>query len=224
MRNRLVLPTLFLLSSVGALAGDLRLERDAACVGDGLRGGFDGGPGFVACDDGRRVVARIRDAEGAVLADLRVDRETAETTFRLAGIDLSRPLDADARAALASLFDGPAPAAVTRLTLALAAARDPQRPVVGAVVVLGQAFERPPRPALPRLDCGTCRDVGTGCLGCCGPGCGGCTVCASACLAHDECVRDLGHLPCVELLPEAIVAAIWCLVTEGEGLGCCPAD
>lgn len=47
------------------------------------------------------------------------------------------------------------------------------------------------------------------CLGCCGPGCWGCTGCyTSACLAHDVCVGEYGayHPTCMVLLAEAVAS------------------
>lgn len=50
-----------------------------------------------------------------------------------------------------------------------------------------------------------CTDESTNCLGCCGSGCNGCIGCCTrACLRHDACVRTIGQIPCLGLLPEAI--------------------
>jgi len=47
------------------------------------------------------------------------------------------------------------------------------------------------------------------CFGCCGPGCWGCTGCyTKACRAHDQCVKDHGHLHCLLGLIPAIISLI----------------
>jgi len=49
------------------------------------------------------------------------------------------------------------------------------------------------------------------CFGCCGPGCWGCTGCyTKACRAHDQCVKDHGHLHCLL----GLIPAIWSLIAE----------
>ncbi len=52
-----------------------------------------------------------------------------------------------------------------------------------------------------------CTDAANNCLGCCGSGCSGCIgCCTQACLRHDQCVRTLGQLRCLGLLPGAIIS------------------
>ena len=50
-----------------------------------------------------------------------------------------------------------------------------------------------------------CTDISTNCLGCCGSGCNGCIgCCTQGCLRHDVCVRTIGQIRCLGLLPAAI--------------------
>lgn len=55
--------------------------------------------------------------------------------------------------------------------------------------------------------------AGNDCFGCCGPGCWGCTGCyTKACRAHDQCVKDHGHLDIRCLI--GLIPAIWSLISE----------
>jgi len=69
--------------------------------------------------------------------------------------------------------------------------------------------------------------LATNCLGECGPGCWGILgthYCTPACLAHDICVRCLGHAnaTCLALFAPAAQSWAQCVRAGGAGCGCPP--
>ncbi|MDH3784946.1 MAG: hypothetical protein OEV00_06425, partial [Acidobacteriota bacterium] len=209
--------------SASAEESQFRMENDPDCSGAGIRGQIDGQLQFTACDDGRILVAALYDGSSLPITELRYDRVTQRGTFRLAGLDPDQGRSPQSEKTFRDLMTGPVPGHVEQLTRRIRQEADRYDQVlVQAIVVQGQAFETATRPIRPRVDCQTCRDPSSGCGGCCGLGCPGCTVCSDACLQHDECVREQGHLPCVHLLAPAVISALRCIVTSGAGVGCCP--
>ncbi len=206
---------------VAVAEGDATASFVPACDG-GIEGEATDGAG-------RQVAFRVCPVPGGGFDSVILDRDRRELSrvgilaagnhvVRVGGVvledrDYSVEELARVRRALASP-DGPL---AGRLPLLLVdAGLEPDALPVLALGAHGPAWERGADGESDGLhpQGGGCTDPATGCLGCCGPGCWGCTgICTPECLAHDECVRDHGHLSlgCLVRLQVAMLSYLECL-------------
>ena len=212
---------------VAGLAPGSALALDAATVS--LAPACEGGIEGEATDEaGRQVAFRFCPVPGGGFDSVILDRDRQElsridlrpggrSVVRVGGVvledrDYSREELARVRRALTSP-DGPLAGRVPLLLVDAGLAPD-ALPVL-ALGAHGPAWERGREGTTGGMHPqGGCTDPATGCLGCCGPGCWGCTgICTPECLAHDECVKDHGHLSlgCLVRLQVAMLSYLECL-------------
>ncbi len=218
--------------AIGALA---MILPGAARAGEGEQVRWQpachGGASGEATDgEGRRVTFRVCPLPGGGFDSRVADRAGNEMTgvmaspgmppvIRIGTVVLADRDYSDAELdAIGRVLDSPDGPLARRLPVLLEETGLPEdSPVVRSLAAHGPLWERGRGHAGQQgmhPQGGGCLSPGTGCLGCCGPGCAGCTgICTPECLAHDECVARLGHLHprCLQLLQVAIDSVLECL-------------
>lgn len=157
--------------------------------------------------------SRIRAGNGQVMTEVVVDEVLGTFVYRVAGVEISPNGEGPDGESRRRTFDRPeAELAATEIWKSLVdRGLDPASKAMAALAANLVGYEAAAQSPLAGDD--------LSCLGCCGPGCWGCTGCyTQACLAHDLCVAAFGILDprCNSIVYFAALSA-WCCV--GVDLG-----
>jgi hypothetical protein len=209
-------------ASLALLAGEKDL--DLTITPTGINGSYSQGMATIYFDSHAEgttlhTIVRTQPSGGTVLADLLLG--PTSTRLLVAGVEVTR--DGGITSAEWDLVDqlraSDNGAAIQTLVIALLGViTDDIRPYVSGFSAIYMLWrDKAPLPSddpdsdICPMGIPGCLSPLTQCLGCCGPGCWGCTGCCTLeCLAHDICVRLRGHRACLPLLLPAILSMARC--------------
>lgn len=218
MTRIIALLVLFCFSQLPAVAYSLVVS--SGCEGNGWSGTFSSGTisvGFESCPTEGGFVSTITSSDGGVMSQISFENEII-TSFMIAGHDILQPLTPEQAEAVRTVLESVEGGLAGILGVQLGEFGFSTTGVfVRSLQAHAQAYEIPGG----IVTFAGCLSSTTGCFGCCGLGCSGCSkICTAECRAHDECVRAYGHIPCIFLLAPAAQSWARCEMScQSQGCG-----